>query len=458
MKPAHSPSLRGSPPPSTSKSGKLEPLQFMQEKQSTKKLVSQVLASGEGSRSARGRLAWYLKKVDPHEVQTMDEDPNHTMSHLQTLDTKLREALDQLDKVRAPDRPAFHMKLKAMTDEVKGARIAAESLLKALDFLSKQATKVKKSGDNSVRYRRDRWAERLQLAGFPEELSRRLAKRPEIEQKTQASGIAINPPQPDLHRPVPWTSEVANPDAEGPDAAANDIGEDFMQKLIGIKGTINGLMDKQEDLCKFLVDNTHGGSMSRLDASLEPLKTLQPFAEAELLAEAGAAPWMNVTRPWAWRWGASVFPLPGMGGLILPVAVEHVEFKFFLVPASVILTTGVPLSDLHAFWDTPSGLDIAAKHLQIVSVTPSSSLWVPYGYICLPLVCISAENIEELGRKTDPNILGTYIVFSPTLRDMARALDPGVWTAMQNYERCSLVQSLREESMARASPVLRESL
>lgn len=437
-KPARSPPPRASAPPTTRKSGKLEPLQFMQEKQSMKKMVSQALASGEGSRSARGRLAWYLKKVDPSDVATMDENPNKTMSNLQSLDNDLRESLGQLDKVRAGDWPIFHAKLQDMTDRVKDERIASEALLAALDFMSKQATKVKKSGDNSVRYRRDRWAERLQVAGFPDEFSRRLSRRPEIENRLQAPGIATNPTNADLYRPVLWTSEGGTPNDEGQAARANDIGKDFMNKLLGITGAMKCIADKQENLQKFLSDSAHGGTMSRLDASSQRLNSLQPFAQAELLTEAGAAPWLNVTRPWTWRWGASVFPLPGMGGLILPLASCHVEFKFLLVPASVILTTGVPLQDLHTFWDTPSGLDVAAKHLHIVTVTEASSLWVPYGYICLPLICLTPEKADELGKKTDPTIFGNYIVFNPTLPDMARALDSGVWAALQSMNETHL--------------------
>lgn len=361
MKSAPSPMPNLDIRPATPRSGKLEPLQFVQEKIAMKKMVAQVLTSGEGSRSVHGRLESLIKKVDAEEMSTMDEDPNNTKTELQNLDNNLREKVGQVDKVRASDWPTFQAELQRMADATKDRRIAAEALLKALDFSAKQHTKVKKSADNSVRYKRDRWAERLHLAGFPEELARRLSKRPEIEKCIQAESLTINPERAELHKPVMWTYDKPMLDDGGNITAAHKLGHDFMDKLMGIKGGIKNIADKQENLTKFLVDNAHGGTMSRLDGSVEAFASLPPFAGAALLNLAGAAPWLNVTRPWSWRWGPSVFPLPGMGGLIMPLPSSNVEFKFLVVPASVVLATGVPLRDLHTFWDTPSGLDIAAN-------------------------------------------------------------------------------------------------
>lgn len=288
--------------------------------------------------------------------------------------------------------------------------------------------KSEKSNKSSVYYRRRRLAERLTAGGWPEEFSKKLSVRQEIDVGSQCEDLAINPEGADLNKPILWTDEPAmiKEACLEDDAAAR--GQSFMKVLAGVRSDIAGLSDKKENLEKFLADNSHGGTMSRVDGTMEKLASLKPFAEAELLMEAGASPWLTVVRPWAWRWGASVWPLPGMGAIIVPLESECVKMRCLLAPAAEILATGVSLQDMHTFLDTPSGLELAAKHMHIIKVSARSSLWVPYGYICIPLVSVP---LLKGGGEGDGSVFGMRLVYNPTLTSLGQKLDTSVWTAMQ---------------------------
>lgn len=249
----------------------------------------------------------------------------------------------------------------------------------------------------------------------------------------------MNPAKFDPSVPTLFLASSTKMRLDGADADALARGDKVLAEIATLVGQASNLKEKRESLTKHLSEHDdQGGVMSKLDLDMgEEAKNVSIFEGATLWEERGSAPWLVCWRPWRWRFSPPGWPLLGMGALVKPLPSAGVYFLFLIAPVAEVLKAGIALPDLSSHLLTESGLSYTASFLKVVRVEDGATLWVPYGWVCIPL---AYDNIDKKstagvqgGTGAGAQGVATAIVINPTFVGMASALPTSVWTSLQTY-------------------------
>ncbi|CAK0800384.1 unnamed protein product [Prorocentrum cordatum] len=174
--------------------------------------------------------------------------------------------------------------------------------------------------------------------------------------------------------------------------------------------------------------------VSREPACTDEFKT---FFNVELLHlnDKGGVPWISVSRPWAWRFGPSQCPLPGVGSLIQATS-DNMLMQ--LINAEVILKNGVSIADAKQYFETPQGAKDFEENGISLRVPNGDVVFVPYGWLAMP-VCVPAVEAEKL--KASAESTGSYWAMAVFSTKLAKALDEPCWKAIEKFNTDRLVRS-----------------
>jgi hypothetical protein len=192
---------------------------------------------------------------------------------------------------------------------------------------------------------------------------------------------------------------------------------------------------KTDELRNAMTQNpTWVGAMGRTVMDPKALhKVLAPYMALHGVGMAmpGNEPWLAVHKAGAYRYGAGATPLPGVGCLIWPGTLA--SHYVLLLPVKPILANGIALRDVKSFLETESGLKFLKDHCVVVPFAIGAVLYVPYGYVYLPLFYDTAStegSLKTMKNKKKELTFDTHLVFSIFAPQLAKDLDLDVWTAI----------------------------
>ena len=374
------------------KSEKMTPVAFIQAKGEASKVASSKLAAGAGPKGLAAKIQVARDKLTELDMLKVEGDPEVVCQRIQDAEKKLGELLQAIEQCRLDDWAKKSAEMHLATLDVDEARAAAAPILDALNFLVDQAAKATKSKKNSDRYKRLRLQSKFVGGGWDKATAKALsiAVEPGAGADMTLPTVAhINPETFDPQKVTLWHKggEESGETTNEPSASVVDK----MQELLRNSNVIA----RMDELDKALAANiSWGGAMSKLEVgagvSIEQVET---FAECELLEQRGGDPWVAALRPFAARIGPAQWPLPGVGSLISVVGESQNDLFVLAGLAAQIVAKGLALSDIEGFLSSPSGEDWVGNHAMVVPVRKGDVLWVPYGWIALP-VAVTRKNYE----------------------------------------------------------------
>ena len=119
------------------------------------------------------------------------------------------------------------------------------------------------------------------------------------------------------------------------------------------------------------------------ETPLPSLKAAMELPDDELyLQEEGASPWVSSSKPWTYRIGPGMLPLPGWQ---LVQARGAVGVALLLLPVQKLVEEGIVfLNEVRAILNKPEGGKWVATHgMMMVLPTESCIGWMPYGWMTL---------------------------------------------------------------------------
>ena len=99
-------------------------------------------------------------------------------------------------------------------------------------------------------------------------------------------------------------------------------------------------------------------------------------------------------QPYKMRLGQKAFPMTGFA-CICTALTPNMEVTLLLIKIDEVLKQGVSLSDVTKFCDSPYGSGLVAKAQRIV-LSNSDFLYIPFGYIVIPVYVPSGEPATAL--------------------------------------------------------------
>ena len=245
--------------------------------------------------------------------------------------------------------------------------------------------------------------------------------------------------------------EVELAEAFKPDAicfwASSDSGDqveiaDMLQKLMAFQGNcVVKVADRVASLKAAMAEHPKwGGSITKHEGFLkeDEWKLGAKFLHSNRV---GAPPWLVCWKPWAWRYGPSQWPLPGMGCFIMGVE-ESADTRVGIMPIAPVLAQGISLQDVHKFLETPTAQTMWKDSGRIIQLKPSSCCWVPYGHLVFPIGSRDLDSEEQhKSKKGDSaNSLCFLWVFVPFVSEWAEQLSQPCLAAIRAWNQEHLQQ------------------
>ena len=135
------------------------------------------------------------------------------------------------------------------------------------------------------------------------------------------------------------------------------------------------------------------GSDTPTEKKLPELKADLELPDEELyLQEEGSSPWIASSRPWKYRIGPGVLPLPGFGHLVQ--CRGEAGAALLLIPVQKLVDEGVVfLSEVRGILRQPEGGKLVANHGKLLVWEPGAThiAWAPYGW--LPVMIAPDEKL-----------------------------------------------------------------
>lgn len=419
----------------------LSPLEFMQEKTKMLKQLKEVVQKQTSMKSLLKRVEQVAARLSPKQVDNLDVAPPQVTEELSKLIDKVKDTMAKLDKIKAGKWAEASLAAAATMVEMDEAVAKHELNYSAMQFLANQASKGEKAKKNATHYRRRKIAQKLVVGEWGEAMAKKLATF--IDEgicMEKDNKLDLNPEELNHGRVTVWTK--------------GDKNGDSIVKLchsMGLATRENRRLKLQEAL----VENENwGGSMAKVQSELGGIKKAKLFFcdKGEAMDEPmyhidsdGAQPWLVAVRPWAWRHGPGAMPMPGVGCLIQGLA-TLAETHLLCIPVAEVLSKGIALCDLKGFLNSPSGLGLLDSCV-LLRLASDSVVWVPYGWVALPLVMLKDEEdqakenpAQDADKKADgeANIvdlgfMSVLTVFSRGL--MLNRISADTWRSVRAYNR-----------------------
>ena len=117
-------------------------------------------------------------------------------------------------------------------------------------------------------------------------------------------------------------------------------------------------------------------------------------------------------------------PKPGFASIIVPS-----KRDMYAIVANIesMLSEGLSVSHLRSSLETPRGKEYAGVHTATIKVATSDVLWVPYGWVAMPLLRAISDKAPKGG---DSAFAIWTTIWSSA---MVKALPPTVWQAIRTW-------------------------
>lgn len=409
----------------------MSPVEFMQAKSDLKKLVSKHTSLEKSRKYVVHRIEASVAKLSPDQAAQLPSDPSHVKSTVVAKMNSLQSLAQGIDKVKVEAWGQLKNSVADAIDSLETQCAEAEAEWKAIDFLVQQKAAIKKAERSSDRYKKDRIVTKLTNNNWGTNIAKKL-----VQWIEGASSHSHGPISPHMNAGEVFDKQVLNLWlADG--SEKNSFKASLMNDFSDI---INA---KRDGLCKFMSESaTLCGGQTKLDIGSQSFKHLLCATDSEkMMGIAGTEPWIMNGRPWAARCGPSAFPLPGFGCWV-QAHNDNVTHMLILIQAHSVLEQGISLSDIMSFLDTPTGLDMFTDSSYTVAIGPNEMVWIPYGYIPIPLVTEPLDDdkpvaIQEQTKQAkferDAKSTGTYTVLTVFSDSLAALVDATTWLAILKF-------------------------
>jgi hypothetical protein len=141
-------------------------------------------------------------------------------------------------------------------------------------------------------------------------------------------------------------------------------------------------------------EETWMGCATKVDSVTHRIDATDALGQQlDYMTDAGAEPWMLALRPGAWRTKPAKVPLPGVCQVMRSMnRVVHV----LLVPSALLLVEGINLSEVEEHLKTKKGGEFFIDNCLIVNLKPLEMLFVPFGYLAIPMFFRVSDDSEDL--------------------------------------------------------------
>lgn len=415
-------------------------MSFIKEKADWNKRLRDLLAGYNSSKGIAKRLEAALSKMTEEQIESMESNPNEAMSALTKAIDEVRTVSIGVEKVK-PN--LWEDKLAAINKAIAAAEMAATTageVHAAVKYLLQEKSKKVKAANNTKHYKKLRIANKMSSRGHGTHASTFLAgELQSILGAKKVIDIARDPTDSEFDQGS-LTLFTAK--------SAAWVGDAFGE------GVRQGMVERIASLREVLADTPRwGGAMVRHDPTIEKLQSIEILKRFEVdFSHKGSYPWVTAARSLHWRHGPAAWPMTGFASLVrAEVEGSGCDLLVFCVPAESILSKGIALTDLHSFLETPSGQGVAESACKVVHLKAREVLWVPFGYLCIPVVTKcetddpddgdgddnkeSKESKEknEKKRECDAGLVGAFTVltiFSDALKD---SVSDRAWKAIHSF-------------------------
>ena len=171
------------------------------------------------------------------------------------------------------------------------------------------------------------------------------------------------------------------------------------------------------------------GAQIKVDLDVEPLN-LKYFVEDEVKIGKGSEPHAFIQKLNVWRWGGgSMNTFPGMGVVLTPLHQE--QFYVAAFPVESIIREGISLKNVLKFFNETQGINVLNEVSKIVRLEFSSVLFVPTGWVALPVYLNPGADTKAKVKGIAPWAMFLSIpVFSVAA---AKALPIAVWKSIESF-------------------------
>ena len=134
------------------------------------------------------------------------------------------------------------------------------------------------------------------------------------------------------------------------------------------------------------------GAIGRILSGIKESE-LSPLPGDVIASPCGATdPWLFTTRKNALRWGASAFPLPGVGCVM-----QNGKSKLCiaLLNVSSLLGGGIVLQNCQKFLESDAGAKFAEQECAWVALDEHETLTILWGWVAIPVYCDTSKTAPE---------------------------------------------------------------
>ena len=384
-------------------------LTFLKNKKAFKKELDTTIMKTETKTWIGTDLAKRWADLDPGAQAVLLKQGNHDQVQLQmkTKVTSLKNLRQELlSAVDASSVEDWIARRNQTMSEYEAACIKAETFMEQVKELRSQNVEVLRIQKAAESYQKKKLAGLLEHGGFGNQFSKAVAEL----LRTESAVVVVREPG-----QVAWSEPmIFEPTA--------DIGAKLGKGLDDyMRCSTSTVASKVKAVQVYLTDNpSKFGAMSIVPngAAVPGLQEACGLPDKEMLSgEEGTAPWIAGAKPFRFRFGPNMFPMPGIGCFIRKVT--DVGLSMVVIPVSALVKAGmVVLAELPAMLNTEAGCKVFKEHAKAFTWLGSDafSVWIPYGW--LPL---QVSNDSE----SDPSFVWSLPVISEA---MVKPVPKEVWS------------------------------
>lgn len=400
---------------------KMTLVEFMKAKMEIKKKIDDAIAESQGSKSVATQVKALQGRLTADQKKELQHTTNDLITQLAGNVEELTTLKDRIDKMKLQTLDKIDEEVEQRMVTLADTLELFQEQLESMNFLSGQDRQAHHRKKMHLRYHSQKLITAMVSGGMGKAHARGVAAGLQLELEALGEKIKVD-------KDAEFSSICVWLPPDG-DAEAHTIFskvEEFHAK------NISQVDEKSKSLVSSLADNESWvGAMRRMDSEMDLFSESWGLSEQPLLLDQkGSMPWLTCFNASAWRFGASAWPLPGIGTF---VQARTGGVVLQIIEVGGMTSEGIALSDVARFLDTPTGCTHYNNKCTTLPLPDKAVAWVPYGFVVSPLMTDTTPDKEKKTKKE--HLAGVVWCLSFFSVKLARAVDSGPWAAILGHNR-----------------------